>query len=177
MLRYLLIFIWLLATVANAATGSHTVKASWPDIDGKVHSLSQYKGKWVIVNYWATTCPPCRKEMPELSSFHTRHKDHDAVVLGINFEDIPEAWLHEFLKTTKVSYPVLRSRPLTLTPFGPVTVLPTTFIVSPDGKFMGRQVGTITAAALEHYIDNQTHAGKTQKKLAQDAKKKHRGVP
>jgi len=176
MFRYLVILTCLLATtVANAATSNRTVKASWPDLSGKVHSLSQYRGKWVVVNYWATTCKPCQKEIPELSSFHTHHKDRDAVILGINFEDIPDTWLREFLKTTRISYPVLRSRPLTLTPFGPVTVLPTTFIISPDGTFMGRQVGTVTAAALEHYINIQTHHGKSksQKKPVQKVKEKH----
>ena len=59
-----------------------------PDLSGKMRSLEDYRGKWVIVNYWATWCPPCQEEIPDLVDFHDSHKDTDAVVLGVNFEDI-----------------------------------------------------------------------------------------
>lgn len=149
----------LMSALASAASAG-SVDVSWPDLDGTSHALSDYRGKWVVVNYWATTCPPCLKEMPELSDFHLRHKDRDAVVLGINHEDIPKRWLQEFLRTVPVSYPVLLGGADEITPFGPITVLPTTFIVSPTGRFMGRQTGTITAAALDAYLERQAHAGK-----------------
>ena len=61
-----------------------------PDVNGQTQSLDQYKGKWLIVNYWATWCSTCMKEMPELISLHESNKDNDIVVVGINFESIEQ---------------------------------------------------------------------------------------
>ena len=145
-----------------AATTERTIDFTLQDLDGKTHTLSDYRGKWVVVNFWATTCPPCIKEMPELSDFHDRHKDKDAVVLGVNFEDIRESWMRAFLNSVDVSYPILPWGTSPATPFGPVIALPTTFIVSPDGTSVARYTGQITAADIEAYIEGESGAGRTE---------------
>lgn len=129
------------------------VSYSLPDLQGTEHSLADYKGKWVVVNYWATWCPPCQEEIPDLVEFHERHKDGDAVVLGINFEDIGEEQLVSFVDSFLISYPILRSEPLPKTPLGSIPGLPTTFIIAPDGTPVARQVGPITGEQLEAYIE------------------------
>jgi thiol-disulfide isomerase/thioredoxin len=141
---------------ATAADAEKTIEFSLQDLDGKTHTLSEYRGKWVVVNFWATTCPPCIKEMPELSDFHNRHKDHDAVVLGVNFEDIRESWMRRFLDSVDVSYPILPWGTSPATPFGLIIALPTTFIVSPGGTSVARYTGQVTAADIEAYIEGQT---------------------
>jgi thiol-disulfide isomerase/thioredoxin len=123
------------------------------DINGKPRSLSEFRGKWVIVNYWATWCPPCLDEIPDLVSFHEKHKDKDAVVLGINFEESDPAYLHEFVDTHFMSYPVLNMEPVSVTPLGPVLGLPTTYIISPQGERVARQEGPITAEAIEAFLE------------------------
>ena len=128
------------------------VDYSLPDLHGKTHSLADYRGKWVVVNYWATWCPPCQEEIPDLVEFHDRHKDGDAVVIGINFEDIGAEQLSDFVDSFLISYPILRSAPLAETPLGSVPGLPTTFIVAPDGSPVARQVGPVTGQQLEDYI-------------------------
>jgi len=138
------------------------VDYSLPDLNGKIHSLADYKGKWVVVNYWATWCPPCQDEIPDLVNFHDRHKDKDAVVIGINFEDIGKEQLEIFVDSFLISYPVLRSEPAAATPLGPVPGLPTTYIIAPDGSPVARQVGPVTAQQLEDYIAKklkERHAG------------------
>jgi len=125
---------------------------SLPDLDGRPHTLAPYKGKWIIINYWATNCPPCLKEIPELERFHQRHKDRDAVVVGVNYEDIRASWLEDFIESVKMTYPVLRAEPDSVTPFGAIKILPTTIIVSPDGKLMGMQAGAVTAELIDAYI-------------------------
>jgi thiol-disulfide isomerase/thioredoxin len=123
------------------------------DVNGKPRSLSEFRGKWVIVNYWATWCPPCLDEIPDLVEFHEKHKDKDAVVLGINFEESDPAYLHEFIDTHFMSYPVLNMEPVSVTPLGPVLGLPTTYIISPQGERVARQEGPITAEAIEAFLE------------------------
>ncbi|MEE9342413.1 MAG: TlpA disulfide reductase family protein [Gammaproteobacteria bacterium] len=138
-------------------TGSFTASAeaidySLPDLEGKTVSLADYKGKWVIVNYWATWCPPCLEEIPDMIKFHDEHKDKDAVVLGINAEDIGLEQLVEFTDSMFISYPILRSEPLVESPLGAVPGLPTTYIISPEGEAVARQVGPITSEMIEKFI-------------------------
>ena len=156
---FLITCLWLLPAFL-AAGSSRLPEFALHDIEGKLHRLSDYRGKWVVINYWATTCPPCRAEMPELSKFHDHHKNRDAVVLGLDHEEMPDVWLKEFLRQARPSYPILKAGSATMTPFGPVTVLPTTFIVRPDGTLAGRHIGTVTAKALEGFIAEQQEQGR-----------------
>ena len=71
-MRLLTVFTILILTTASVF--ADPVDYSLPDLKGKMHSLAEYKGKWVIVNYWATWCPPCQEEIPDLVDFHDRHK-------------------------------------------------------------------------------------------------------
>lgn len=141
------------------ATLAEPVDYSLPDLSGEMHSLEDYRGKWVIVNYWATWCPPCQEEIPDLVEFHDRHKDEDAVVLGINFEDIGQQQLNSFVDSFLISYPVLRSDPVAVTPLGAVPGLPTTYIIAPDGSAVARQVGPVTRKQLEDYIEKKKQQG------------------
>ena len=149
------LFTLLFSLLLSSALFAEPVEYSLPDLDGKVHSLSDYEGKWVIVNYWATWCPPCLEEIPDLVDFHERHRKQggDAVVLGVNFEDISQEQLADFVEGQMISYPVLRSEPLATTPLGPVPGLPTTYIIAPDGSPLARQVGPVTGKQLDDYIN------------------------
>jgi peroxiredoxin len=162
-MKRLILIAWLLsAAPMMTAMGGGQIAFALPDTNGKVHTLAQYTGKWVVVNYWATSCPPCIKEIPQLVVFHEQHKDHDAVVLGVDFEDISLPWLKDFMDSMSMSYPVLRSEPSQVTPFGVVIVLPTTFIISPAGELMAYQAGPVTAADLEAYIKRKSQAGQKE---------------
>lgn len=144
---------WLLWLVLLAGNVVADPDFALPDLDGEPQRLSDYRGKWVVVNYWATWCPPCLEEIPELVEFHDRHKERDAVVLGINMEQIPLETLRRFVDEHFVSYPVLVGSP-SMDTIGPVRGLPTTYLVAPDGRVVARQVGGVTAAGIETFINN-----------------------
>ena len=110
------------------------------------------RGKWLVMNFWATWCPPCIDEMPELERFHQRHKDSDALVWGVTYEDTPVEQLKVFLDKLAISYPILGNGQPPDTPFGTIKVLPTTFIIDPQGKFHQKIEGRVTAADLERII-------------------------
>jgi thiol-disulfide isomerase/thioredoxin len=125
-------------------------------VDGSKHNLNQYRGKWLVVNYWATWCPPCIVEMPELQSFHDEHAHKDAMVLGINAELISQERLQTFLEDYFISYPIFISKPETQSELGQIRGLPTTFLVTPQGKVVLRHIGMVTQEMLEQFIQNWT---------------------
>lgn len=121
-------------------------------LDGQQKNLSDYAGKWVVVNYWATWCPPCREEMPELQAFHDHHEETDGVVIGINTEVLKKKDIQAFLDDYFITYPNFNSGPVSTTALGRVPGLPTTFLVSPQGTVEARQVGAITREMIENFI-------------------------
>lgn len=147
---------WLRGLLVGILLGccipAHAIDYALPDLDGRLQALAQYRGKWVIVNYWATWCGTCRKELPDLAALHRDHRDGDIVVVGINFEDIDNQALQDFVAAQAIPYRVLRSKPVRSTPLGPVPALPTTYIIDPSGKPVAGEVGLVTRQDLEDYI-------------------------
>jgi hypothetical protein len=88
--------------------------------------------------------------------FHEVHKDRDAVVLGVNFEDIGNNGLRQFTEEYFVNYPVLHSKPAPSSALGAIPGLPTTYLVSPQGEIVARQVGPLTAKQITDFIQGQT---------------------
>ena len=144
----------LMALPATAEKVDFTLK----DLDGNTVSLSDFRGKWVIVNYWDTWCPPCLEEIPDLVGLYEDNRD-SIVVLGIDYEEINQEYLKEFVESHMISYPIMQMDPVPLTELGPVLGLPTSYIISPEGERMARQEGPVTREALEKYITRKQQAG------------------
>ena len=154
--RIPLLVMLLLFPVFGMAAG---LQFSLTDLAGKTFTFANFKGKWLVVNYWATWCPPCLDEIPELIEFHEAHSGKDAVVLGVNFEDVEKDELKSFIDEYFISYPVFKAELKRDTPFGSIIGLPTTFVVSPEGKVTQTKIGGVTRQWLESVI--------TQKKTIQ----------
>ncbi len=155
--RRLLFVVFLLLPVTLFAGG---IKFSSQDLSGHEHRLADYKGKWVIVNYWATWCPPCLDEIPELIEFHEKYSEKNvqknteinAVVLGVNYEDVDDTYLKKFVEEYFISYPILKADLNQTPPFGRILGLPTTFVISPEGKLVDTKIGGVNMEWLESVI-------------------------
>jgi peroxiredoxin len=129
------------------------IELEMKDVDGKVHSLSDYRGKWVLLNYWASWCGPCKQEMPDLDKLHETRED--TVVLGVNMEDASVGKLKIFREQYSISFPLLRSSSDADGIDGPIQMLPTSYLINPQGEIAAYQVGTVTREAIESFIEKQ----------------------
>ena len=109
------------------------------DLKGRAVGLETFRGKVVILNFWFSSCPPCRKETPDLIRLFDTYRDLGLMVVGINFDEvlIPEfegKQMERFLNTYRVSYPILIGNRAVLDAYGGVPVQPTTFLIDRDGR-------------------------------------------
>ena len=123
------------------------------DLDGVEHRVSDLRGKWLVINFWATWCAPCLREMPELQRFYQNH-GAVAEVWGVTFEDTDISNIREYIAKLGVTYPILGYGQDPETGYGTVKVLPTTFIIDQDGKFFHRFEGPITENDIFEIIGN-----------------------
>ena len=121
------------------------------DLQGNEHRVSDLRGKWLVINFWATWCSPCLAEMPELELFYKNHRT-SAEVWGVTFEDTSKENIIKFTRQLKVTYPILGYGQDPLTGYGQVTVLPTTFIIDREGLFFHRFEGPITSQDIVDVI-------------------------
>jgi thiol-disulfide isomerase/thioredoxin len=136
---------------------SHADMATKPnfllkDMAGVQHQLSHYKGKWVLVNYWATWCPPCLEEVPDLVNLYDQHKKKDLVVLGVVFDykDVNE--VKEYVDDMLMSYPIVLGDDSVVEQIGAADVMPTTFIYNPKGKLVKIKRGIVTKLYVENLM-------------------------
>ena len=125
-------------------------------LDGKPYDLAAERGHWVIVNFWATWCVPCIKEMPDISRYVATHKDVRAI--GLAYEDSEPADIKAFLAKHPVVYPVAQvtlDKPVK--DFDEPRGLPTTYLIAPDGTVATHFIGPIDAAKLDAAITKGKH--------------------
>lgn len=149
-------FLALALTVAIHAVwadgAAEPVDLTLPQLGGGEISLQEMREQWVVLNYWATWCAPCRKEIPDLSALHERHAD--LTVLGLAFEDVEPEAFQVFLEDIPASYPIVMVDVYNPPePFGAPRVLPTTILIEPGGRPVKTWVGPVTGEMIEAFID------------------------
>ncbi len=123
------------------------------DMNGANVRLADYKGKVILINFWATWCPPCKVELPGLIALQDAYKDKGLMILGISEDDPPET-LRTFAAEWKINYPMLigLGEEKLFDAFAPLYGLPTTVIVGRNGAMCGRHVGPATKEEFEREI-------------------------
>ncbi len=153
---------FILALCLMLAGAAHAEDFSVTDTQGKTHRLSDYRGKWVLVNFWATWCPPCLEEIPDLVALYEAHRK-ELEVIGIAMEYRDTKAVIEFADNLFISYPVVLGNDKIAAQIGKVNGLPTSFIFSPSGKLVKRHVGALNRQSMEQFLGfNKADCGAVQ---------------
>ena len=136
---------WTAAAAAQALEtwkGGPTPPLELADLDGVRHRLADYRGKAVLVNFWATWCVPCRDEMPSIERLRVSLTGRPFAVLAVNLAE-PESRIRKFLETIPVGFTVLVDRDTKTAKAWQAKLLPATYIIGPDGAIRYRHLGEL----------------------------------
>ncbi|WP_020167675.1 MULTISPECIES: TlpA disulfide reductase family protein [Methylotenera] len=151
----ILVLISVIFSMSFAANGAERLQNKGfvlSDTTGKKHALSQYKGKWVIVNYWATWCPPCLEEVPDLVALYDSRKNKDVMLLGVAFDYQDAKEVADYVDDMLMSYPIVLGDDEVIKQIGTAEVMPTTYIYNPRGELVKTKRGLVTKVYLEDII-------------------------
>jgi cytochrome c biogenesis protein CcmG, thiol:disulfide interchange protein DsbE len=134
---------------SRIAVGETAPDRTLPQLEGSGNgSLADYRGKWVLVNFWASWCEPCEDEAPELEEFQQRHGGQDFTVLGIDTQDLSDDG-RRFAEDYELSYPLLHDGDGKYADDYGTTGVPENFLVGPEGKVRWETPGQVTEHSLE----------------------------
>jgi len=150
---------------ASAAPGGAALTAADPagkpapdfelkSIDGKSYKLADLRGKAVLLNFWATWCPPCKIEIPWFIELQKQYADQGLVVVGVAMDDDTnkQKVVSDFVSQMKIDYPILLGTDQVADQYGGVDALPTTFFIGRDGKIVRRVMGLAGHSEFEDAI-------------------------
>ncbi len=133
---------------AVASIPAHAADVTLTDLSGRKFKPSDYKGKVLLVNFWAAWCTPCQEEIPQFEALQTRYGPQGLQVIGISVEDV-ESELREFCRKKNVNYPVVPGDAKIADAFGGILGLPTTLLIGRDGRIYKKYAGATDFATLE----------------------------
>nr|WP_293008128.1 TlpA disulfide reductase family protein [Nitrosomonas sp.] len=123
------------------------------DSTGELHKLEDYKGRWVLVNFWATWCPPCLKEIPDLISLYEDRKD--IMVIGVAMDSDPQEIMN-FVRSLSINYPIVLGNRKIASQLDEISLLPSTYFYDPDGNPAARELGIISRESIEKFIESKS---------------------
>ena len=140
------------APAAIRAQGGKAPYLALKDLRGRVVRLSDYKGKIVLLNFWATWCPPCRAEMPDLVKWQREYRTKGLQVVGVTYPPTDLTEVRKFIRGLRVNYPVMLGAKETKSLFDPAEALPLTVVIDREGNVRGVIEGIILPAEFEQKV-------------------------
>ncbi len=117
------------------------------DSQGRALNFSDYQGKWLVINYWATWCKPCLEELPELNALYASHPEQ-LMVIGVSFDNLSSNEIQKFAQPLQLRFPLLSRLPDEKFGIKDIPTLPVTFLISPQGKLTQTLYGAQTQSSL-----------------------------
>ncbi|HOJ02385.1 MAG TPA: TlpA disulfide reductase family protein [Bacteroidota bacterium] len=141
--------LFLAMTMAAAAqVGKQAPPFSLENTEGKTVKLEDLKGKVIVLNFWATWCPPCRAEIPDFIKVYDKYKSKGVEILGVSLDHKGWEVVRPFVKSNKINYPVLLGDQRIAQAYGNIRSIPTTFIIDRKGKVVDQHVGAMSEKDL-----------------------------
>jgi len=150
MFKFIFLFILIILGCEKSFSSDKVSNFQFKTIDNKILDLSQFYGKVVIVDFWATWCPPCTKEIPHFIELQEKYKN-EVQFIGLNVGE-KESDIREFIKSIGINYIVGYSNERIEKLFGGISGLPTTFIIGKDGKVKAKAIGYRSKEWFENQI-------------------------
>jgi thiol-disulfide isomerase/thioredoxin len=122
------------------------------DVNGQPVNFSQFKGKVVVLDFWATWCPPCRSEIPGYVRLQEKYKDQGLVIIGLSMDQEGPDVVKKFMADFHINYPIVMADDSVVQAFGGVDGIPTTFIIDRTGKIRDKKVGAMETAEYEKVL-------------------------
>lgn len=126
---------------------------SLPDLAGKQLDLSAYRGKVVLLDFWATWCDPCREEIPRFVDLQNKYRDQGLQIIGVSMDDGPEP-VRDFYRHFQMNYPVVMGNAKIGELYGGVLGLPIAFLIGRDGRIYARHIGATDISVFEKEVAN-----------------------
>lgn len=140
-----------LPAAASAQQGALAPDFRLADLNGRALNLSSYRGKVVLLDFWATWCVPCREETPHLVDLQNKYGSQGLQVIGVSMDDGPEP-VRDFYQHYKMNYPVVMGDARTGELFGGVLGLPIAFVIGPDGRITSKHIGSTDISVFEKEV-------------------------
>ncbi len=144
----------LLAIQPSAAPAKSEARKPAPawelkDVEGKVVKLSDFKGRVVILDFWATWCPPCRAEIPGFVALQKQYGEKGLTIIGVSLDEKGPKVVKPFMKKYSINYPIVMGDTKTQNAYGGIEGIPTTFVIDGDGMIVSKHVGFAEKSVFE----------------------------
>jgi len=122
-------------------------------LDGTGHGLAEYRGQWLIINFWAEWCAPCREEIPQLNELFRNASALNLNIIGISYDALENKEIGRIAEQWGIEYPIVASIPMPIFPFELPKSLPGNYIINPDGDLVMRLSGKQTVQSLTKLLN------------------------